>query len=151
MRARDLARPFPVVGLDTEAVDAALAMVREGRPGVLVVDERGLPYAVLPGSQVLRHLLPDYLREDPALARALDDRSADEMCRALSHARVRDLLPRRQGRDELPVVEGAATSLEVAAVMARLHSPLVAVVEAGAVLGAVTVSALLGELLTPPS
>lgn len=150
MRARDLAQPFPVVGLDTEAEQAALAMVQEGRPGVLVVDDRGLPYAVLPGSQVLRHLLPHYLRDDPALARALDDSAADEMCRRLAHSRVRDLLPERQARDELPVVHGSATSLEVAAVMARLHSPLVAVVEDGAVSGVVTVSVLLGHLLALP-
>ena len=51
---------------------------------------------------------------------------------------VGGLAPARCGRssaakdvDELPVVDGDATSLEVAAVMARMHSPLVAVVDGG--------------------
>ncbi len=41
---------------------------------------------------------------------------------------VRDVL-RHRDHDELPVVDAEATTLEVAAVMARMHSPLVAVVD----------------------
>src|SRR5665811_1948512 len=51
------------------------------------------------------------------------------MCIRDRHSTVRDLLPRPQDLDELPVVDVDATSLEVAAVMARMHSPVVAVVD----------------------
>jgi CBS domain-containing protein len=47
------------------------------------------------------------------------------------------------------VVDGDATALEVAAVMARMHSPLVAVVVDDKVVGAVTVNRLLDYLLPP--
>ena len=149
MRARDLARPFPTVTPDTEAMDAARAMAGERLPGLIVCGEDGRPYTVLPGSQVLRFLIPTYIQDDPPLARVLDDKAADELCRRLTHSTVRDLLPRQRDVDELPVVHGDATSLEVAAVMARMHSPLVAVVDGDRVVGAITVSQLLEDLLPP--
>ena len=43
--------------------------------------------------------------------------------------------------------DGDATAMEVAAVMARMHSPLVAVVDGGEMLGAITVSSLLDVVL----
>ena len=62
---------------------------------------------------------------------------------------MQELLPKRQDRDELPVVDPDATSLEVAAVMAQMHSPVVAVVDEDKhVLGAITLSRLF-EVLFP--
>jgi CBS domain-containing protein len=147
MRARDLAKPFPIVTPDTEAMAAAQTMATERLPGLIVSGDDGRPYTILPGSQVLRFLIPVYVQDDPALARAFDDEASDELCGKLTHRTVRDLLPRRRDVDELPVVDGDATSLEIAAVMARMHSPLVAVVEDERVIGAVTVSRLLDHLL----
>ncbi len=63
----------------------------------------------------------------------------------LAGKRVRDLLPTEQR--ELPVVQGDDTVMEVAALMARAHSPLVAVVESGRLLGCVTVADLLERYL----
>ncbi len=63
---------------------------------------------------------------------------------------MRDLLPHPQDIDELPVVDVDATALEVAAVMAQMHSPLVAVIDergGNRVTGAITVSRLLEYLL----
>lgn len=56
---------------------------------------------------------------------------------------VRDMLPRPADADKLPVVDPEATTIEVAAVMARMHSPVAAVVDGDRVLGAITVSQLL--------
>ena len=145
MLARNLARPFPVVGLDTNALDAARLLVERNLPGLIVVDAAGHPQTVLPGSQVLRFVLPDYVQEDPALARAYDERTADRLCASLADHPVRQLLPRE--RATLPVVDGGATAMEVAAVMARLRSPLVAVVDGAELLGAITVAGLLRVLL----
>ena len=147
MSARKLAEPFPFVTADTDAMDAARAMAAGRLPGLIVCTDGGRPYTVLPGSQVLRFLIPAYIQDDPELARALDEQASDEMCRKLEHSTVRDLLPEPADIDELPVVDGDATALEVAAVMARMHSPLVAVVEHDQVIGAITVSRLLDYLL----
>ena len=145
MRARDLAEPFPIVSLETNALVAARTMGDEGRPGLIVCDGEGHPHTVLPGSQVLRFMLPSYVQDDPALARVYDEAKSDELLHKLSDKTVAELLPKRQDRDELPVVDPDATSLEVAAVMSRMHSPIVAVVDDEndrQVLGAITLSRL---------
>jgi CBS domain-containing protein len=147
MRARALAEPFPVVAPDADALHAARSMAAAGHPGLIVTDADGHPYTVLPGPVLLRALLPGYLQEDPVLARALDEAASDQLCAGLASRTVGDLLPRTRDLDDLPVVDGDATPLEVAAVMARMRSPLVAVVEGGSVVGAITVSRLLGHLL----
>ncbi|MGH8970276.1 MAG: CBS domain-containing protein [Actinomycetes bacterium] len=150
MRARDLAEPFPTVTLGTDAMDAAREMGRNRLPGLIVCDEMGHPYTVLPGSQVLRFVIPQYVQDDPPLARVYDEKASDELCHKLSGSTVKDLLPRRrQDVDELPIVDHDATTIEVAAVMARMHSPVVAVVDGDEFVGAVTVSRLLEHLLPP--
>jgi CBS domain-containing protein len=50
-------------------------------------------------------------------------------------------------RRELPVVDGDDTALEIAAIMAGTRTPLVAVVDGGRFVGAVTLDALLDRLL----
>ncbi len=149
MRARELAEQFPIVALSTDALSAARTMGEQRHPGLIVCDGDGRPHTVLPGSQVLRFMIPTYVQEDPALARVYDERQSDELLTKLSRRTVEELLPKRQDRDELPVVDPDATSLEIAAVMARMHSPIVAVVDDdGHVLGAVTLSRLF-EVLFP--
>ena len=151
MRARDLAEEFPVVELSTDAVTAARTMGRLRHPGLIVIDDEGHPHTVLPGSQVLRFLVPTYVQDDPALARVYDEHRAQELLTQLSTKTVRDLLPKRQDRNELPIVDHDATTLEIAAVMVQMHSPIVAVLdEADRLLGAVTASRLL-EVLFPTS
>lgn len=146
MRAGELAEPFPTVSLSTQALQAA-RMIGEARlPGLIVCENDGAPHTVLGGSQVLRFMIPQYIQDDPALARVYDDVSSERLLGKLSDRRVSDLLPKRQDRDDLPVVDADATTVEIAAVMARLHSPVVGVVEGGRVIGAVTVSRLFEHL-----
>ena len=59
------------------------------------------------------------------------------------------MLPPERHRVELAAVDGDATVLECAAVMARMRSPLLVVVENGKVRGLLTASHLL-EVLLPP-
>ncbi len=151
MRARALARAMPTVAVDTDAMQAAQLMAAERLPGLIVCREDGRPYTILPGSQVLRFLIPTYIQDDPRLARAFDEKASDEMVGKLARRTVHDLLPKPQDVDELPVVDGDATTVEVAAVMARMHSPLVAVVAGERVLGAITVGRLLSHLLSATS
>lgn len=147
MRAREIAEPYPLVGLDTPAIDAARMLAEQRLPGLIVLDESERPHTILPGTQVLRFIIPSYIQDDPSLANVIDERHADRLCEALETKSVRQLLPPR--KDELPVVEADATAVEIAAVMARWRCPVVAVVELGGgpVLGAVTIPKLLRFLL----
>ncbi len=145
MHARDLAVPFPSVSLDTDALVAARLMADRKLPGIVVCHGDGRPHTILPGSQVLRFVLPRYVQDDKALARVIDEQAADEMFAELSGKTVQDLLPKEEY--QLPVVKGEDTVMEVAALMARAHSPLAAVVEDGRLLGCVTVAKLLERCL----
>ena len=90
-----------------------------------MTDAQGHPQAVLPASQVVRFLVPTYVQDDPSLARVLSESMADHAADKLGSRLVRDVLPAE--RPELCVVQHDDTLIEVAAIMARLRSPLVAV------------------------
>lgn len=147
MRAVDLAEPFPTVSLDTDALLAARLIGEARLPGLIVCDDDGSPHTVLGGSQVLRFMIPGYIQDAPALARVYDEDASERLLGNLSARTVRDLLPKRKDREDLPVVELDATTVEIAAVMAQMRSPVVAVVdEDGRVVGAVTVSRLFEQM-----
>jgi CBS domain-containing protein len=148
MRARELAAAYPTVTLDADALEAARLLATRHLPGVLVVDGDGAPHAVLPASRLVGLLVPPYVLEDPALAAVVDERHADRLCAELAGRSVADVLPREKARP--PLADADDTALEVAALMAREHSPLVAVVdprEGGRLLGVITASRLLDRLL----
>ncbi|MBM7786544.1 CBS domain-containing protein [Tenggerimyces flavus] len=145
MRAGDLAAPFPVVEL-TPAIDAARLLADQNLPGLVVVDDRGRPVTILAGTQVLRMIVPAYFQDDPTLARVVDEAHADLFPTELEARTVAECLP--EEHRELPVVDAAATALEIAALMARSRCPLVAVVDADRSLaGVVTLDALLDRML----
>ncbi|MFI6928448.1 CBS domain-containing protein [Nonomuraea spiralis] len=145
MRARDLLADFPVVALDSPVIDAARLLVDRDLPGLIVVGDDGTPFTILPGTQVLRLAVPGYCLDDPALARVVDEGHADAFLRELDGRTVREALPERPR--ELPVTDPDATVLELASLMARTRSPLVAVVDDGRLLGAVTLQGLLDRVL----
>jgi CBS domain-containing protein len=151
MLARDLAEPYPTVRLTTPATDAARLLADRKLPGLIVVDDHDHPVAILPGSQLLRRIIPAYVQEDPALARVMDEASSDHLCDAIADRVVRDILPRE--KSALPVVLAEDTGIEIAAIMAKARSPIVAVVEDDSptanLIGAVSVAHLL-EMLLPP-
>lgn len=149
MRARELARPFPTVTLATDALVAAATMARRDLPGLVVLDDKGRPSAVVPASQVLQFVIPGYVQADPHLARVYDEDAADTFCRKLAAVSIGDLLDAQRGDDHErpPIVDGDATMIEVAAVMAHSHSPLAVVVEGDDIVGVIRIAALLGRLL----
>ena len=92
-------------------------------------------------------MIPRYIQDDPTLARVYDEDASERLLGKLSAKTVRDLLPKRKDRDDLPVVDLDATTVEIAAVMAQMRSPVVAVVdEHERVVGAVTVSRLFEQM-----
>ncbi|MFI5980562.1 CBS domain-containing protein [Streptomyces sp. NPDC051555] len=151
MPARDLAEPYPHVTTDDPAVDAVRLLAEQNLPALLVLDTDGVPYAVVPGSQLVRQLVPEYVMEDPLLAAVIDERHADTVAEELEGRTVAEWLPRRTFKP--PYVGPDAGVLQIAAVMARAHVPLVAVIEraGGAgrerLVGVVTVAALMRHFL----
>ncbi len=149
MKARDLAVSYPTVRMDTDALTAARLLTEHNRPGLIVVDDDDHPVAVLPGSQVLRAMIPTYIQDDPTLARVLDEEFADAICDKLAEHTVKELVPK--DRPALPVANDDDTVLEIAAMMAGNRSPLVAVLDGkgkhAPLLGAVSIYDLLGRLL----
>lgn len=137
--------------LQTPVVDAARLLAERRLPGLIVVDDADHPIAVLPGSQVLRHIIPTYVQDDPALARVLDEESGDHLLDAIADRTVGDILPKDR---QLPIVMATNKVVEIAANMARERSPIVAVVEddvaKGALIGAISVAHLLEVLLSKP-
>lgn len=145
MQARDIAVHVPTVTMEDRVAKAVGVMAVSRLPGLIVVDKLSRPKWVLPGSQVLRLAVPEAFQEDPALVRTIDEAHADRFWTELGDRTVGDCVPRSPTR---PVtVASDATLLEVAALMARQHSPLVAVVDdVGALVGAITLDRLITSL-----
>lgn len=149
MKAREIAEAYPTVRLESGAVEAARLLTEHNRPALVVVDAHDHPVAILPGSQVLRLVIPGYLQDDVNLAAVVDEQFIDQMCDALIGKTVAELLPR--DRAALPVVGPDDTVLEVAVLMVTERSPLVAVVDGSGkkapMTGAVTLTAVLRAIL----
>jgi CBS domain-containing protein len=147
MHAVEMAEEYPVVELDSDALAAARLLAERRLPGLVVTDETGCPQSVLPASQVVRFLVPGYVRDDPSLAGVLDESMADRIADKLGGKTVRSLLP--EEATELPRVNSDDTIVEVAAMMARLRCPLAAVMEGKTLIGVISASRLLQVALTP--
>ncbi|MEU0372293.1 CBS domain-containing protein [Streptomyces sp. NPDC006283] len=147
MRAKDLAEPYPFVTTDDEAVAAARLLAEQSLPALLVLDLDGQPYAIVPGSQLIRQLLPAYLVDEPQLAAV--PVVGGELAERLGGLSVAEWVPRRLYP---PQVAGPdARPMEVAALMARSHCPLVAVIERDGdqvtLLGTVTAARLMEHFI----
>jgi CBS domain-containing protein len=147
MRAAELAEDFPVVTVDSDALDAARLLAEHRLPGIVVTDNSGKPFAVLPASQVVRFIVPRYVQDDPSLAGVLNESMADRAADKLGGKTVRSMLP--DHLTNVPSADVDDTIIEVAAVMARLRSPLMAVVKDDKLFGVITASRLLGAALKP--
>ena len=133
MHAEDIAEDFPVVSVDSGALDAARLLAEHRLPGLVVTDSAGKPYAVLPASQVVRFIVPRYVQDDPSLAGVLNESAADRAAEKLGGKTVREVLP--EHLIDVPTANADDTIIEVAALMARLSSPLVAVLKTASCTG----------------
>ena len=145
MRAEDLEEKFPIVPIDSDAVDAARKIAEHSLPGLLVTDASGKPYAVLPAFAILRFILPRYVQDDLTLAGVVGDSTPDQAVRNLAGKTVGDVLP--DYLRDIPSVDVRASLTKVAAEMARGRSPLIAVTKDGKLHGVITASHLLAAAL----
>ena len=89
--------------------------------------------------------MPRYVQDDPSLAGVLNDSAADRAAEKLGPKTVRDVLP--EHLMDVPAANADDTIIEVAALMARLRSPLVAVLKNGTLHGVISASRLLSAAL----
>jgi CBS domain-containing protein len=144
--AEEIVEAFPVVNINSPALDAVRLLIDHRLNGIVVVTETSeTPYAVLPASQVVRFIVPGYVLEDPGLASVFTESMADHIAEKLSGKTIRDMLPKQPQR--VPAVDADHTILEVAEVMARMRSPLVTVVKGRKLEGVITASRLLAAAL----
>ncbi len=134
--------------VDSDALAAAKLLAEHRLPGIVVVDGNSAPLAVLPASQVVRFLVPGYVLDDPSLAGVLSESVADRVAEALRGKTVGELLPESKSKVVVPVARADDTVVEVAALMARCRSPLVAVVDEKRIVGVITASRLLQVALS---
>lgn len=148
MKARDLAQQLPTVAVDTPALEAARHVATEKLAGIAVLDTDGTPLEVLTASELLRAVVPPPIQDDPSLAGVMDEATADRLCtEGLGSRTVADLMRPRQHRIPLASVDPDATVVECAALMARLRSPAVVVIDGKRLLGVLTAAHLLEVLL----
>jgi CBS domain-containing protein len=145
VRAEDLDETFPIVPIDSDAVEAARLIAEHSLPGLLVTDTSGKPYAVLPAVEILRFILPRYVRDDLALAGVLGESAADQAAQNLAGKTVGDVLP--ADLRNIRSVDAHDSVIKVAAEMAQLRSPLIAVMKNGSLHGVITASRLLAAAL----
>lgn len=145
MHAENIAEDFPVITIDSNALDAARTLAEHRLPGIVVLDSAGQPYAMLPAAQVVRFIVPTYVQDDPSLAGVLDESVANRAAEKLAGKTVRDVLP--EHLLDVPAAKADDTIIEVAALMARLRSPLIAVLKDGKLHGVITASRLLAAAL----
>jgi CBS domain-containing protein len=145
VQAAEIDEQFPVVGIDSSALDAVRLLAEHSLPGIVVLTPDGQPHAVLPADQVVRFIVPGYVQDDPLLAGTLPESMAWQAAEKLSGTTVRELLPHH--RLQLPAADADDTIIEVAAMMGRLRSPLIAVMKDGTLHGVITASRLLAMAL----
>ena len=145
MQARDIAVQVPTVTMGDSIAHAIQVMALGRLPGLIVVDEEQRPRVVLPGTQVLKLAVPVAYQEDQALTRAVDEAHADVFWHEINDMTVGDCLGAHTVRPL--IVKRSSTLLEIATLMARHRSPLIAVVDdSGLLAGAIALDRLLSAL-----
>lgn len=150
MRASELAERVPTVTRATTGAEAARVVAEYRLRALVVVGPDGTPDAVIPGSQLLGLVLPTYVRDDPTLAHAFDEQSADELCGRLATTTIGALLDARSLElRTLPAVLPDDTLIEIASVMVQSRFPMVVVRDVdGAYHGVVVMSRVLAAVAT---
>jgi CBS domain-containing protein len=149
MRAQDLAERLPLVTRDTDAVTASQVLAEHRLAGLVVADDRGLPVAVVSGTQILRLVVPHYVLDDPALAHVYDEAGSAEIVAHLREHKIGDLLDDGKVRPKpVPSVLPDDTLIEIATLMCSQGTPVVLVrSKDGTYHGVITLSRLTAAIL----
>ncbi len=150
MKAAELAEQVPTVRKSTTGAEATRVIAEYRLSGLVVSGDDGVPIAVVPGSQILSLVLPQYVRDEPNLAHAYDELGADELCGALNRATIGELLEaKRLTATKPPSVLPEDTLIEIASTMDAGHTPVILVVDReGGYHGVITLSRVLAAIAT---
>jgi CBS domain-containing protein len=150
MRAERLAEQVPMVQRETTGAEASRVVAEYRLSGLVVAGEDGVPIAVIPGSQLLSLVLPQYVRDEPNLSHAYDERGADELCSVLNHSTIGELLDaKRLTAAKPPSVYPEDTLIEIASAMDAGRTPVILVVDRdGGFHGVITLSRVLAAIAT---
>lgn len=140
MRARDLATPRISI-LPSENFGRAVELVAAHGPLLVIDEDRGL-LGVISNETLLRGLLPAYVQSQDLLAGVLDEKSAATLFARAHERKVEELL----AVGDVPLVAGQDSLIEVASVMVRTSSSLVAVQDEGRIIGGIALTDLLEQL-----
>jgi predicted transcriptional regulator len=144
VRAEDLDEQFPIVDVDSDALEAARMIAEHSLPGLIVTDASQKPYAVLLASEVLHMILPRYVQDDLMLAGVMGDALAD-YAQNLAGKTVGEVV--HKPPKKLASVDVRDGIIKVAAEMAQQRCPLIAVTKNGELHGVITASRLLAAAL----
>jgi CBS domain-containing protein len=146
MHAADVVETLPTARLDDAVLPAVRMVSQRNLPGLVVADDGGQVVACVSSADLLRLVLPRYMRDDPFLARVCDEAHADRIAGVLVGTPIRDVITEVAGR--VPVARADATIVELAELMARECCTLVLVEnDEGRTLGIVTANHLLEVLV----
>jgi CBS domain-containing protein len=145
----NLAEKVPLVQRSTTGAEAARIVAEYRLSGLVVAGDDGVPIAVVPGSQLLSLVLPQYVRDEPNLAHAYDELGADELCGALNRTTIGELLDaKRLTGAKPPSVLPEDTLIEIASAMDRAHTPVILVIDDDGFHGVITLSRVLAAIAT---
>lgn len=145
MKAIEIASDIPIITVQDTLISAVRVMVAARLPGLVVVDSERRPKAVIPGTEVLRTLVLRSFDTDSALVRAIDEAHADTAAQRDGTQTVGDCLPTKSKKPLTATQD--ATLLELAELMLRGKSQIVAIIDPNGILvGAVTFMTLLSTL-----
>ena len=145
MHAEHIAEEFPVVTIDSSALDAARMLAEHRLPGIVVTDSRASPTPCCPPRRWCGSSCPRYVQDDPALAGVINDSGPTVPREKLAARRCVMCCP--STLVDMPAANADDTIIEVAALMVRLRSPLIAVMKEGKLHGVITASRLLAAAL----
>jgi CBS domain-containing protein len=149
MDARDLVVPLPAVSVATSVRDAARLVADQHAPGLIITDESGAVLGAISTTQLLRMALPTYLSQAPGLTRSFGDSSVASLFDECADRTVGSCMSGKHATS--PTIAAGSRLLEVAELMARADSPVVAVVDPPqSIVGAVTADAVMLALLQSP-
>ncbi|MFI7586291.1 CBS domain-containing protein [Spongisporangium articulatum] len=149
MKALDLVEQVPLVTWETDALSAVQILAEHRLSGLVVADPDGVPAAVVPGPQLLRVVVPQYVLDDPNLAHVYDEAGAGEQFGSMREHRLGELRDAEQLTTRRVVtVLPEDTVIEIAAAMWEESTPLVLVRgRGGEYHGVVTLARLAAALL----
>ncbi len=119
MHASDIATTLPIVDRHTPALKAAGLIAAADAGGLIVANSQGEPVGVVASVDILRLLLPNYLRDDMSLAAVVDEKGSEEMWTTAANRTLGELIDDDAVRmPDLVAVDADATIVEIAAQMA---------------------------------